>query len=59
MAPARPALSWRLVPSATAPALGIAVIQRVAIAVASPSFAVVVADNFAFEVDIVVSPAMT
>jgi hypothetical protein len=40
-------------------AKGTAAIQRTAIVVASPGFVVVLANNLAFEVNIVISPMMT
>jgi len=57
MAVARAALIWRPVPAAAWQ--GAAAIHRAAIVVGSTNLVVILADIFAFEVDIGVSPAAT
>jgi len=57
MAVARAGLIWRPVPAAAWQ--GAAAIHRAAIVVGSTNLVVILADNFAFEVDIGVSPAAT
>jgi hypothetical protein len=56
MAAARAGPICGLVPAATAPAMGIAVTQRAAMVVASPSLVVPLADRFGFGANMVASP---